>query len=107
MSLTQWSIFNKNCTILLASVVIGTMNLKQIFGRNMRFYRYEKGLTQEELAEKVELNSSYISEIESGKYGPTFEKVELISRVLGIKAYLLFQENENTHKRLPNRVDMK
>ena len=73
----------------------------------MRFYRYEKGLTQEELAEKVELNSSYISEIESGKYGPTFEKVELISRVLGIKAYLLFQENENTHKRLPNRVDMK
>ncbi len=73
----------------------------------MRYYRYEQGLTQERFAEKVELNASYVSEIESGKYGPNFDKIETISKVLDIKPYLLFQETENTHKQLPNRVDMK
>lgn len=84
-----------------------TVNLKQIFGKNVRYYRFEKNLTQEKFAEQVELNASYVSELESGKYGPTFEKVEDIAKVLGIKPYLLFQETDNTHKKLPNRVDMK
>lgn len=84
-----------------------TMTLKQIFGKNVRYYRYEKGYTQEKFAERVDLNASYVSELESGKYGPTFEKVEIISKVLGVKPYILFQENDNTHKKLPNRVDMR
>lgn len=84
----------------------GTMTLKQIFGKNIKYYRFEKKLTQEEFAERVNLNSSYVSELESGKYGPTFEKIEEIAKVLNIKPYVLFQENENTHKNLPNRVDM-
>ena len=79
------------------------MTLKEVFGKNMRYYRYKKGLTQEKFAEKVDLNSSYISEIESGK----FEKIELISKVLEIEPHILFQETKNTHKQLPNRVDMK
>lgn len=84
-----------------------TVNLKQIFGKNVRYYRFEKNLTQEKFAECVNLNASYVSELESGKYGPTFEKVEEIAKVLEVTPYLLFQENENTHKKLPNRVDMK
>ncbi|MCI9280987.1 MAG: helix-turn-helix transcriptional regulator [Bacilli bacterium] len=83
------------------------MTLKEVFGKNMRYYRYKKGLTQEKFAEKVDLNPSYISEIESGKYGPKFEKIELISKVLEIEPHILFQETKNTHKQLPNRVDMK
>lgn len=82
------------------------MTLKQIFGRNVRFYRYNIGLTQEKFAEKLDLNSSYISEIENGKYGTTFENVERISKILGVQAYILFQETDDTHKRLPSRVDM-
>lgn len=84
-----------------------TVNLKQIFGKNVRYYRFEKNLTQEKFAELVDLNASYVSEIESGKYGPTFEKIEVIAKVLDITPYLLFQENDNTHKNLPSRVDMK
>ena len=34
------------------------MTLKEVFGKNMRYYRYKKGLTQEKLAEKVDLNST-------------------------------------------------
>lgn len=84
-----------------------TMTLKQIFGKNVRYYRYQKNYTQEKFAEKVNLNASYISELESGKYGPNFEKVKDIAKVLGVEPYVLFQETKNTHKTLPNRVDMK
>ena len=83
------------------------MTLKQIFGKNVRYYRYQKNYTQEKFAERVDLNASYISELENGKYGPTFEKIEDIAKVLGVKPSILFEENDNTHKKLPNRVDMR
>ena len=83
------------------------MTLKRIFGKNVRYFRYKKGYTQEKFAEKVDLNASYVSELESGKYGPTFEKVETIAKVLNVKPYILFQETENTNQKLPARVDMK
>jgi len=83
-----------------------TMKLKQIFGKNIKYYRFEKKLTQEEFAERVNLNPSYVSELECGKYGPTFEKIEEIAKILNVEPYVLFQENENTHKNLPSRVDM-
>lgn len=83
------------------------MNLKQIFGKNVKYYRHKKDLTQEKFAEKIELNSSYISELENGKYGPNFENIEIIAKVLGVKPYILFQETDNTHAKLPIRVDMK
>lgn len=73
----------------------------------MRFFRYEKGYTQELFAEKVDLNASYVSEIESGKYGPKFDNIEKIAEVLEVNPYVLFQETENTHKRLPDRIDKK
>lgn len=84
-----------------------TVNLKQIFGKNVRYYRFEKNMTQEKFAERVDLNASYVSELENGKYGPTFEKVEEIAKVLNVTPYILFQETKNTHKKLPSRVDMK
>ena len=59
----------------------GTMKLKQIFGKNIKYYRFQKNLTQEEFAERVNLNPSYVSELECGKYGPTFEKIEEIAGV--------------------------
>ena len=83
------------------------MTLKQIFGKNVKYYRFLIKMTQEKFAEKVNLNASYVSELENGKYGPTFEKVEEIAKVLNVKVYKLFEENDNTHKTLPKRVDMK
>ena len=83
------------------------MTLKQLFGRNVRYYRFQKSFTQENIAELVDLNASYVSEIENGRYGPTFEKIEEIARVLNVKPNLLFEENSNTYKTLPNRVDMR
>lgn len=83
------------------------MDLKRIFGKNVKYYRYEKNLTQEKFAELVDLYPSYISDLETGKYGTTFENIEKISKVLNIEPYILFQETNNTNKKLPPRVDLK
>ena len=64
-------------------------------------------MTQGKFAEHTNLNASYVSELENGKYGPTFEKVEEIAKVLNVTTYMLFQETKNTYKKLPNRVDLK
>lgn len=80
------------------------MNLKDTFGKNLKYYRYQKNLTQEKLAEIVDSNSRYISDLENGKYSPSFELIELLSETLEIPAHKLFEENIN-HYSLPPRVD--
>jgi transcriptional regulator with XRE-family HTH domain len=40
----------------------------QIIGRNIAYYRRIRGLTQEQLAEKIPMSSSYLSKIECGNY---------------------------------------
>lgn len=53
-------------------------------GRRIREVRRELGLSQEELAEKIGLNRSYLSLVENGRSSPTFEFIERVSRGLGI-----------------------
>lgn len=45
-------------------------------------YRKENNITQTELAEKIGVNQTMISKIESGKYNPTFKQIYKISRKL-------------------------
>ena len=45
-------------------------------------YRKENNITQTELAEKIGVNQTMISKIESGKYNPTFKQIYKISRRL-------------------------
>ena len=42
------------------------MNVKATFGKNLKFYRKEKKLSQERLAEKVGITVKHLSEIERG-----------------------------------------
>lgn len=81
------------------------MNLKQVFGNNVKYYRYQRKYTQEKLAELTELNLSYLSQIENGNYGPSFEKIELIAKVLKIESFELFIKRD--YSNIPTRVNLK
>lgn len=48
------------------------LNLKSI-GSNIRNYRKQKNLSQEQLAEFVDVSSNYISQIELGKKFPSLD----------------------------------
>lgn len=68
------------------------MNTKVLenLGKNIKRYRLEKELTQEELANKVGVHQTYIGKLEIGKINPSTKKLFQISRALGIKLSNIF-----------------
>jgi transcriptional regulator with XRE-family HTH domain len=59
-------------------------NVKQIIGNNIRTRRKEKGLSQEELAEKAALHRTYIGSVERGERNISVENIVSIARALHI-----------------------
>ncbi len=58
---------------------------KKELGKNIKKAREEKGITQEELAEKVGAHVSYISRIERGIANPAHDLLESIGKILKMK----------------------
>jgi len=55
------------------------------FGNKLRKLREEKGLTQQQLARKLGYKTnSYISDVESGHFVPSREKLKKITKALGV-----------------------
>jgi transcriptional regulator with XRE-family HTH domain len=54
------------------------------FGLNVRKQREARGLTQESLAEKADLDQTYISGIERGLRNPSVLSIAKIARALGL-----------------------
>ena len=67
-----------------------TNSTKDIFRENLKFYRTQNNLTQEELSELSGISSDYLSEIERGKKTPSFKRLDLIANGLGVEVYKLF-----------------
>jgi len=66
------------------------MNLRQAFGANVRNHRKARGLTQEELAERVELSMETIGKIERGVAAPSFDTAEKLALALDVPPLALF-----------------
>ncbi|MDR0526904.1 MAG: helix-turn-helix domain-containing protein [Spirochaetaceae bacterium] len=86
--------------------------LGEIFAKNMKEYRRKRGLTQEKLAEKVDVSTHHIGMIELARNYPTLNLVERIANALDVEIYQLFTEphspNEELEQlRLEIRGDMK
>jgi len=65
-------------------MAVNSRKLKQI-GERVQRLRKEKGLTQEQLADKVRVSSTYIGFIEQGQRNPSINTADKIARVLGVK----------------------
>lgn len=83
------------------------MDAMKRVGLNTRWYRYQKGLTQEKFSEITNFKMAYISVIESGNANLTCRNIDVIARSLGIDVELLFSEKTaNKAVDLPMRVYM-
>ena len=71
-----------------------TNSTMDIFRSNLKFYRNKQGLTQEKLSELTGISTDYLSEIERGKKTPSFKRMELLAKALGIEVYKLFMPLE-------------
>lgn len=64
---------------------------RELLGGRIKELRKVRCLTQEQLAEKVDLATRYISLIEVGRSSPSLETMENIARALGVEIKDLFE----------------
>ena len=64
---------------------MGLQDTIRIFADRMYDYRTEMNMTQEELADELDLDNSYISLLERGARVPSLITLDRIAKVFGIK----------------------
>jgi len=67
------------------------MEIKERFGKAVREQRNAKGMSQEELAMRIEADQSYVSRIEAGQMNVTLETAEQIATALSVDASIFFK----------------
>jgi transcriptional regulator with XRE-family HTH domain len=60
------------------------------FGARVRELRQEKNMLQGELAHKVGVRESYVSDIENAKKEPCLEVIKMVAQGLGVSLRRLF-----------------
>ena len=71
------------------------MNLKQKLGKRIQELRKSQSMTQEKLAEKINMDITSLSKIETGRNYPQPETVEKIANAFGIEVEQLFMFGKN------------
>jgi len=66
------------------------MDNKKLLGKRIKELRKKAGLTQEKLAEAINIETSSLSGIESGRHFPSLPTVEKISIKLNVEMKALF-----------------
>lgn len=61
------------------------MNVTEVFARNIKKFRREKGLSQEALADLAGLHRTYIGAVERGERNITLLNANRIAEALGVK----------------------
>jgi transcriptional regulator with XRE-family HTH domain len=62
------------------------MEIREVLARNLRKNRQAKGLSQEELAHRAEIDRTYISALERCVYAAGIDVVDRLARVLDMEA---------------------
>jgi len=66
------------------------MNVKGVFGKNLKYYRKEKKLSQEQLSENVDITVKHLSEIERGIVFASAGLIEKLAESLEIPVFAFF-----------------
>jgi transcriptional regulator with XRE-family HTH domain len=62
------------------------MDIREVLARNLRIYRQERGLSQEELAHRAEIDRTYISALERCVYAASIDVVDRLAVALNVEA---------------------
>jgi transcriptional regulator with XRE-family HTH domain len=81
------------------------MDLDQLFVRNVKRWRKNRGLSQKSLAERCNAAHSYIRQIESGSGKPSFAFIGKLADALDIEAYQLFYDETAERSENPSQTE--
>lgn len=73
------------------------MALRQTFAKNLRYWRLQRGLSQEALAHSAGSDRTYISSLERQRYSVSIDMIEAIARSLEIDPVQLLEETPPEH----------
>ncbi|AIC29717.1 MULTISPECIES: helix-turn-helix domain-containing protein [Rhizobium] len=62
------------------------MEIREVFARNLKAARLAKGLSQEELAFRAEIDRTYISSLERSIYNASIDVVDRLAAILEVEA---------------------
>jgi transcriptional regulator with XRE-family HTH domain len=70
------------------------MDMRKLVGRNVKRIRQDRGLTQEQLAERSGFSQQYISGLEQGRRNPTVVSIYELANALGVSHMDLVRPTE-------------
>jgi len=77
------------------------MEEKKLIGKRIKEIRRSKNLSQEQLAEKADINAKYLSRIERGTENPTLDMLIKLSIALDVEMWEIFDFGHiKSHKEL-------
>lgn len=62
------------------------MDIREAFALNLKRLRQARGLSQEELAHRAEIDRTYVSALERSVYAAGIDVVDRIAKVLNVEA---------------------
>ena len=80
-------------TILMSdenNVSAKNLDIRKLFGENVKFYRRKMWLSQEQLAEKLDVSPNHISVIETGGKFVTYKMLEKMISIFDVMPSALF-----------------
>lgn len=80
------------------------MKIEHKLGLRVRCLRTRRGMTQENLAERINRSVDMVSKIETGATGPSFESLKRLSDALEVSLHSLF-DFEDDHDD-PRRIEL-
>lgn len=67
------------------------MKLREVVARNLRRLRNSKGLSQEELADRADINRNYVGMLEREEHAATVDMLEKLAEVLDVDPVEFFR----------------
>ncbi len=64
--------------------------IEEQVGKNIQKVRKSRGLTQQELADKIDMNRAHLGHLEQGRKSPSLETLEKIAKALKVQIKDLF-----------------
>ena len=72
------------------------MDIRKVFGDNIRRYRTAIGLSQEAVAERMGIDRAHVSSMERGQQNVTLLTIWHAAQALGIKPVKLLDDSSDT-----------
>lgn len=69
------------------------------FSNNMKFYRNKLLMTQEDLAKKIKLSQSMVTQMENGQKDPSLKTIERIAKAFKVPTHIMLMPHTHFQSR--------